>query len=171
MTQTRRTFLRTSVSAGAALFAEALGAREPKHAPLPADTPRPRQTEDVLFLQPTDPGYAAARQVYNAGILLRPDSIALCATEAGVQKALQRARTENWPVAVKSGGHSFEGFSLNDDGLVVSVSPMRDLELDPHSGLLTAGAGCRLRDVNSYLLPRGRFLPAGSCATVGLAGL
>ncbi len=48
---------------------------------------------------------------------------------------------------------------------------MRDLHLDAHNGLLTAGAGCRLRDVNSYLLPQGRFLPAGSCATVGLAGL
>jgi hypothetical protein len=169
MTHTRRTFLRTSVSAGAALFAEALGAREPKRAPLPPEPPR--QTQDVLFVNPTDPGYAAAREVYNAGILLRPNSIALCATEAGVQQALERARTEHWPVAVKSGGHSFEGFSLNDDGLVVNVSPMCDLHLDPHTGLLTAGAGCRLRDVNRYLLPQGRFLPAGSCATVGLAGL
>ncbi|MEP6673311.1 MAG: FAD-binding oxidoreductase [Chthoniobacter sp.] len=170
MTHTRRTFIRTSATAGAALFAEALGAREPKHAPPPPAEP-PRQTEDVIFLTPTDPAYAAARQAYNAGILLRPNSIALCATEAGVQKALQRARAEKWPVAVKSGGHSFEGFSLNDDGLVVGVSPMRDLHLDAHSGLLTAGAGCRLRDVNLFLLPQGRFLPAGSCATVGLAGL
>ena len=170
----RRTFLRTSASAGAALFAEALGAREPDRRPSaasPLETPSPRQTEDVLFLSPKDTGFAAARQPYNAGILLRPNLIAMCATEAGAQKALQRARDENWPVAVKSGGHSFEGFSLNDDGLVINVSPMRDLHLDTRSGLLTAGAGCRLRDVNQYLLPQGRFLPAGSCATVGLAGL
>jgi FAD/FMN-containing dehydrogenase len=173
MTQTRRKFLRTSVSAGAALFADALGAREPKDRASPAPPPAeaPRQAEDVIFLGPTDSRYAAARQVYNAGILLRPNSIALCATEAGVQKALQRARTEKWPVAVKSGGHSFEGFSLSDDGLVINVSPMCDLRLDAQTGLLTAGAGCRLRDVNRYLLPQGRFLPAGSCATVGLAGL
>lgn len=172
---TRRTFLRTTASAGAALFAKALGASAPNHrpsaAPLPAGALPPRQTEDVLFLAASDPGYAAARQPYNAGVLLRPNSIAMCATEAGVQKALQRARAEDWPVAVKSGGHSFEGFSLNDDGLVVNVSPMRDLHLDPHSGLLTAGAGCRLREVNQYLLPQGRFLPSGSCASVGLAGL
>ncbi|MEI9898019.1 MAG: FAD-dependent oxidoreductase [Chthoniobacter sp.] len=171
MTHTRRTFIRTSVSAGAALFAEVLGAREPKRGPAPSPPEPPRQTEDVILLRSTDPAYASARQVYNAGILLRPNSIALCATDTGVQTALQRAQTENWPVAVKSGGHSFEGFSLNDDGLVVSVSPMSDLHLDPHSGLLTAGAGCRLRDVNRYLLPQGRFLPSGSCATVGLAGL
>src|SRR5579862_9428111 len=143
---TRRAFLRTSMTAGAALFADVLGARESKHggstaAPEPEP---PRQTEDVIFLNSTDPGYAAARQAYNAGILLRPNSIALCATDAGVQKALERGRTENWPVAVKSGGHSFEGFSLNDDGLVINVSPMSGLRLDAHTGLLTAGAGCRL---------------------------
>ncbi len=107
MTHTRRTFIRTSVSAGAALFAEVLGARESKHGAAAPSAEPPRQTEEVVFLRPTDPAYAAARQVYNAGILLRPNSIALCATEAGVQKALQRAKTENWPVAVKSGGHSF----------------------------------------------------------------
>lgn len=174
MSQTRRTFIRTSVSAGAALFAEALGA-QPKQgasAPAPKSLPEPpSQKEDVIFFKQNDPGYAAARQVYNAGILLRPNIIASCATEAGVQKALERAHSENWPVAVKSGGHSFEGFSLNDDGLVVNVAPMHSLHLDPKSGLLTAGAGCRLREVNQYLLPQGRFLPAGSCATVGLAGL
>lgn len=174
MSQTRRGFIRTSVSAGAALFAEALGV-PPKHAAstaAPAASPTlPRQTEDVIFLKPTDAAYAAARQPYNAGILLRPNVIATCATETGVQKAMEHARSEKWPVAVKSGGHSFEGFSLNDDGLVVNVSPMGDLHLDPKSGLLTAGAGCRLRDVNQFLLPQGRFLPSGSCATVGLSGL
>ena len=45
------------------------------------------------------------------------------------------------------------------------------MRLDAATGLLTAGAGCRLRDVNRFLLAKGRFLPAGSCATVGLAGL
>lgn len=162
-------------AAGAALFAETLlGARESAHHASPSTptlAPAPRQTEDVIFLTSTDPRYAAARQTYNAGILLRPNSIALCATEAGVQQALQKAKAENWPVAIKSGGHSFEGFSLNDDGLVINVSPISDLHLDAKTGLLTAGAGCRLRDVNQYLLARGRFLPAGSCATVGLAGL
>ena len=88
-----------------------------------------------------------------------------------MQKALLRAKAENWPVAMKSGGHSFEGFSLNDDGLVINVSPLKELRLDAKTGLLTAGAGCRLREVNQFLLARGRFLPAGSCASVGLAGL
>jgi hypothetical protein len=97
--------------------------------------------------------------------------IARCTSEAGVLQAMQRAIADQVPIAVKSGGHSFEGFSLNDDGLVINVSAMRDLQLNEKTGFLTAGAGCRLADVNNYLLARGRFLPSGSCETVGLAGL
>jgi FAD/FMN-containing dehydrogenase len=171
MMQTRRSFLRTSGAASAALFAEALGAREPKTNATPAEPGPLRQKEDVIFLTPDHPGYGPARELYNGGIRTQPKHIAMCATEAGVQQALQRAATENWPVAVKSGGHSFEGFSLNDDGVVINVSPMSELRLDADTGLLTAGAGCRLRDVNRFLFSKGRFLPAGSCATVGLAGL
>ena len=163
---TRRTFLRTSAAAGAGLFTEVLGASPSETVPT-----LPQQKEDVIFLMPNDAAYAAAREVHNAGILTKPKRIAMCATENGVQQALQRAKSEGWPVAVKSGGHSFEGFSLNDDGLVINVSPCNELHLDSHTGLLTAGAGCRLRDVNRFLLAKGRFLPAGSCATVGLAGL
>ena len=48
---------------------------------------------------------------------------------------------------------------------------MRQMQLDSKTGILTAGAGCRLEEVNRFLLARGRFLPAGSCRTVGLAGL
>jgi FAD/FMN-containing dehydrogenase len=54
---------------------------------------------------------------------------------------------------------------------VINVSSLRDLALDAKTGFLTAGAGCRLAEVNRFLLARGRFLPAGSCETVGLAGL
>ena len=48
---------------------------------------------------------------------------------------------------------------------------MREMQLDLHTGILTAGAGCRLEELNQFLLAKGRFLPAGSCRTVGLAGL
>ena len=133
---------------------------------------RPTVTSDgVKFVTPDAPDYAATREVYNAGITTQPKIIACCISETGVQRAIERAKADNWPVAVKAGGHSFEGFCLNDDGLVVSVSPMREMQLDPKTGILTAGAGCRLEEVNKFLLAKGRFLPAGSCRTVGLAGL
>ena len=53
----------------------------------------------------------------------------------------------------------------------MNVSALRQMQLDSKTGILTAGAGCRLEEVNRFLLARGRFLPAGSCGTVGLAGL
>jgi len=170
---TRRSFLRTSLAATTAILADVsnIAAKERPAAPSISKSPSDAYVHGVKFVTPDAPDYAAAREVYNAGILTQPKIIASCASETGVQHALERAKAENWPVAVKAGGHSFEGFCLNDDGLVVSVSPMRELQLDPKTGVLTAGAGCRLEEVNQFLLPRGRFLPAGSCRTVGLAGL
>ncbi len=167
---TRRSFLRTSLAATTAILADvsSLAAK----ATSAASTSVPDgYVGGVKFVTPDAPDYAAVREVYNAGITTQPKIIACCLSEAGVQRAIERAKEENWPVAVKAGGHSFEGFCLNDDGLVVSVSPMREIQLDPKTGILTAGAGCRLEAVNQFLLAKGRFLPAGSCRTVGLAGL
>ena len=158
---TRRSFLQTSLAATSALLADALGAEK---AASPA-------ADGVAFLAPEDAGFAEARALYNGGIATQPKWIARCETEAGVRTAVRRALDKAWPVAVKAGGHSFEGLSLNDDGLVVEVSSMNDLRLEAKTGVLTAGAGCRLADVNRFLMARGRFLPAGSCETVGLAGL
>ena len=166
---TRRSFLRTSLAATTAILAD-VSSIAAKERPAYRNRP-PTVRRGVKFVTPDAPDYATVREVYNAGILTQPKVIACCTSETGVQQALERAKAENWPVAVKAGGHSFEGFCLNDDGLVVNVSPMREMQLDPKTGILTAGAGCRLEEVNKFLLAKGRFLPAGSCRTVGLAGL
>ena len=168
--QTRRSFLRTSLAATTAILAD-LSSLVANERPAISKSLSDQSIDGVKFLTPEAPDYATARKVYNAGILTQPKVIACCTSETGVQHALERAKAENWPVAVKAGGHSFEGFCLNEDGLVVNVSPLRQMQLDVKTGILTAGAGCRLEEVNRFLLARGRFLPAGSCGTVGLAGL
>jgi FAD/FMN-containing dehydrogenase len=168
--QTRRSFLRTSLAATTAILTDVssiIAKERLAISKLPSDP----FIDGVKFFTPDASGYAVAQRVYNAGILSQPKVIACCISEIGVQHALTRAKAENWPVAVKAGGHSFEGFCLNDDGLVVNVSPMREMRLDLKTGILIAGAGCRLEEVNQFLLTRGRFLPAGSCGTVGVAGL
>ncbi len=154
--QTRRSFLRTSLAATTAVLAD-VSSIVAKERPAVSNSPSEAYVGGVKFLTPDAPDYAAAREVYNAGILTQPKIIAFCVSETGVQHAVERAKAENWPVAVKAGGHSFEGFCLNDDGLVVSVSPMREMQLDPKTGILTAGAGCRLEEVNKFLLAKGRF--------------
>jgi FAD/FMN-containing dehydrogenase len=167
---TRRSFLRTFLAATTAILADLSGIAG-NETPIISKSPSDASVDGVKFLTPEAPEYATARKVYNAGILTQPKVIACCTSEAGVQQALERAKEENWPVAVKAGGHSFEGFCLNEDGLVVNVSALRQMQLDAKTGVLIAGAGCRLEEVNRFLLARGRFLPAGSCGTVGLAGL
>jgi FAD/FMN-containing dehydrogenase len=168
---TRRSFLRTSLAATTAILADlsSIIAKEtpvrlrtnPSGAPTISKSPADGYVDGVKFVTPEAADFATAREVYNAGILTQPKVIACCLSETGVQRSIERAKAENWPIAIKAGGHSFEGFCLNDDGLVVSVSPMREMQLDPKTGILTAGAGCRLEEVNRFLLPKGRFLPAG----------
>lgn len=125
---------------------------------------------DILLLARNDSRYAAFNAGFNKRIQHLPKYIAVCKTEAGVLHAIRKARTEGLPVAVKSGGHSFEGFSGNDGGLVINLSQMKainwlseeEVEIQP---------GCLLQEVQDGLFPRKKLLPAGSCGTVGIAGL
>ncbi|WP_367870993.1 FAD-binding oxidoreductase [Luteolibacter sp. Populi] len=125
----------------------------------------------LRYLQPADAGYEDARRPFNSCILLKPALIACCRTEADVVAAVRHAKDAGLPVAVKSGGHAFHGFSLNEGGLVVELSGMNNRLLEQGSYRFSAGPGLKLRDCYSWLLARGRLLPAGSCGGVGLAGL
>lgn len=129
------------------------------------------QEKSGLILAQGDPGFEAARQPFNSVIDLQPALIAPCRTEADVVTAVRLAADKGLPVAVKSGGHAFHGFNLNQGGLVVELSNLRSLQYDQSNQQLTAGPGLKLRDTYSGLSKYGRFLPAGSCGGVGLSGL
>ena len=161
----RRSFLHAlaTTSAGLALPAAAV---QRSSAPVPKTIAPP-----VRFLAPAHSGYDAARKVFNSTVLTRPPLIACCTTEAGVKQAVARASAEGLSISIKSGGHSFEGFCLSENGMTVELAGLKSLHLDNKTGLLAAGPGCQLGEVNRWLLARGRLLPSGSCATVGLAGL
>src|SRR3982750_1869015 len=157
--QTRRSFLRTSLGATTAILADVSSviAKERPAISKPASN---AFINGVNFVTPEAPDYVTAREVYNAGIVTQPRIIACCTSETGVQHALERAKAENWPVAIKAGGHSFEGFCLNDDGLVVSVSPMREMQL--RSQDRDFDCWCRLSIGRSEPVPPGeRTFPAG----------
>ncbi len=125
---------------------------------------------NVLFLRPGDKGYDDHTFLFNTTLVRRPALVAVCLDEEGVLQAVARARSEGLPVAVKSGGHSFEGFSLNDGGFVIDVSFMTSQELRP-DGQYAADPACRLMQAYEYLVPLKRLVPLGSCAMVGIAGL
>src|SRR5512145_652032 len=127
-------------------------------------------TDDVVFLTPADSEYSIHTDLFNKRFARHPKIIAVCFTELGVQSAIALAREKNLPVAVRSGGHSFEGFSLNDDGLSIDLTLMNSFKLQDNGRFVTEPA-CRLMEMYEYLIPLGRLIPAGSCGMVGIAGL
>lgn len=126
---------------------------------------------DVLYFHRSDAEYSFYRQPFNNRITLMPRVIAVCFTEQGVQEAVQLARAQSLPVAIKSGGHSLEGFSLNDDGMVIELSRLNGMRYDPASRRFITGPGSKLGTIYGYLAALRRLIPAGSCAGVGVAGL
>lgn len=126
--------------------------------------------DKVVYLRPGDREYGNHTFLFNKRIKRMPALVAVCYTEEGVRLAVERARKEGLPVAVKGGGHSFEGFSLNEGGFVIDVSPM-DAQRLASNGIYTAEPSCRLIQTYETIVPRGRLLPLGSCAMVGIAGL
>jgi FAD/FMN-containing dehydrogenase len=123
------------------------------------------------LVRPGDADYGTARLGFNPrydGV--HPAGIAYCAGPADVRSCLAFAARHGVPVVPRAGGHSYAGASTST-GLVVDVTPMRSVTVDAASGTATVGAGARLVDVYAVLAGHGRTIPAGSCPTVGLAGL
>jgi FAD/FMN-containing dehydrogenase len=83
------------------------------------------------LVQPADAGYDSARKVYNAMIDRRPRHIARCVDTADVIAALQFAREQNLLLAVRGGGHNGGGLGVCDDGLVIDLSGLRGVRVDP----------------------------------------
>ncbi|OLF04969.1 FAD-binding dehydrogenase [Actinophytocola xinjiangensis] len=120
---------------------------------------------------PGQPGYDAARRVYNPLFDgRRPAAVARCTRDEDVQACVEVAAGSRIPIAARSGGHSYAGYSNPDGALVVDLNPLSGVEVAP-DGTAVVGAGTRLIDVYAGLAAAGRALPAGSCPTVGVAGL
>lgn len=128
------------------------------------------ENEDVIFITPKDSLYGKFSLPYNKRIKTKPSLIAVCSSEKGVQQAITEAKRNHLPVAIKSGGHSFEGFSLNENGMVIELSLMTSMNLAADK-IFTAMPGCKLAQVYDYLLPQKRIIPVGSCGGVGISGL
>ena len=122
-------------------------------------------------VRPTDPGYEEHRQVWNGAIDRRPGVIARCAGVADVIAAVQFGREAEVPVAVRSGGHSFPGQSVCDDGLVIDLSMMRGIRVDPARRTVRAQAGVLLGELDRETQQFGMAVPAGIVTHTGMAGL
>jgi FAD/FMN-containing dehydrogenase len=130
---------------------------------------RERFAGDVLV--PGDPGYDEARSVWNGDIDRHPAVIARCSTAEQVAAAVEFARQEGLEIAVRGGGHSFAGFSVCDDGLMINLSEMRDVTVDPDARRVRCGGGATWADVDAATQSHGLAVPGGIVSHTGIAGL
>src|SRR3954463_1219249 len=92
---------------------------------------------------PEDSGYEDARKVYNGMIDRHPALIAGCATPEEVAAVIGFARDRDLRVAIRGGGHNGAGLGTVDGGVVIDLSPMRTVEVDPENRTVRAAGGCR----------------------------
>ena len=123
------------------------------------------------IVQAGDADYDQHRRIWNGSIDRYPALVARCADAADVGRAIRFAREAGLDLTVRSGGHSFPGHSVSDDGLVVDLSLMKRIQLDPENRVVRVQAGVRLGELDQTTQPFGLAVPAGIVTTTGLAGL
>lgn len=181
MTINRRSFL---VLAGVGAAATACTTDTP--APVPTTTTAPPRLSEVAprsidypalaarlsgpLVTPDSGDYAVARRSYNPLFDgRRPAAVAMCRRTEDVQACVTAAADSGTPIAARSGGHSYAGYSTPDGALVVDLAGLSGVIVTDDNAVVAAGT--RLIDVYAQLAAAGRCLPAGSCPSVGIAGL
>jgi len=120
---------------------------------------------------PDDPGYDEARRVWNADVDRRPEVIAYCATAEDVARAVSFARDASLEISVRGGAHSMSGMSVGDAGIVIDLSRMNRVEVDPDARRATVEGGALLRDVDAATQIHGLAVPAGEIGHTGIGGI
>src|SRR5438034_9788127 len=122
-------------------------------------------------LQSGDPGYDEARAIWNGLIDRRPALIVQCSGAADVVDAVNFAREQNLLVSIKGGGHNVAGNAVNDGGLVIDLSQMRGVHVDPSTQTVRAQGGATWGDTDREAQLFGLAVPGGVVSTTGIAGL
>jgi FAD/FMN-containing dehydrogenase len=123
------------------------------------------------LIEPTDARYDEARKVYNAMISRKPRLIALCADVADVIAAIHFAKENNLLVSVRGGGHNAGGLGICDDGLVIDLSRIKYVHVDPAARTVRVGGGSTWGDVDHATHAFGLAVPSGIISTTGVGGL
>ena len=120
---------------------------------------------------PSDSDYDEARAVYNAMHDRKPRAVIQCVDAADVMAAVRAARDGSLDLAIRGGGHSVPGFGTVDGGLVIDLSPMKSVWVDPVKKIARVGGGATLGDVDHATYPFGLAAPGGIISTTGVGGL
>ncbi len=123
------------------------------------------------LIQPGDANYNEARKLYNAMIDKRPALIARCVDAADVMTSVNYAREKGIPLAIRGGGHNGPGLGSCNDGLVIDLSRLRGVRVDPVAGTAQVAGGCVWGDVDHATHPFGMAAASGIISTTGVGGL
>jgi len=130
-----------------------------------------RQAFRGELMQSGHPGYEAARRVWNGNIDRRPALIARCTGVADVQRAVEFAHRHGVRVSVRGGGHSAPGYGTNDGGVVIDMSPMKGIRVDPQRRTVRAEGGVLWRELDRETQVFGLATTGGTVSNTGIAGL
>jgi FAD/FMN-containing dehydrogenase len=132
---------------------------------------RLRTQFDGRILTPETDGYDDVRQVHNGLIDKRPSLIARCVSPADVAIAVQAARESGLEISVRGGGHNVAGKAVTDGGLMIDLSLMKDVRVDPTQRTVTASGGVLWGELNDAAHDAGLALTGGLISTTGIGGL
>jgi len=116
-------------------------------------------------------GYDEARKVYNGMIDRRPRVVVQCVDAGDVMASVDFARENGLDLSVRGGSHSVPGFGTNDDGVVIDLSAMKGIRVDPLTQMVRAEGGCTWGDFNHATYAFGLATTGGIVSTTGIAGL
>ena len=122
------------------------------------------------MILPGDPEYDRARAVWNARADRRPRAIVRCAGVSDVIAAVNHARETGMPLSIRSGGHHVGGFAICNGGIVIDLSAMRDVRVDPRVRRARVGPGARVRDLDHEAQTFGLMTTGAPVSTVGIGG-
>ncbi len=179
----RNEFIKLSLLSSAAVYFNSCGVgnnkpsqnQEAKKDSLIKDSLPPKPVEKIInpdfkLYKKGDAEYELLRKGFNKRINKYPEAIALCKTTEEAAQAVVYGIQNKLAISIKSGGHSFEGFSCNNDGLVIDLSSMNKVTWENENTVIIE-PGCILSQLYDIILPKNKILPAGSCGNVGIGGL
>jgi FAD/FMN-containing dehydrogenase len=129
-----------------------------------------RESISGEVVAPFDSGYAEACKVWNGAHDRRPALVVRCADARDVASAVGFARSNDLPIAVRGGGHSVAGFSTCDNGIVIDLSQMNEVRVDPATRRATVGGGAVWADVDTETQEHGLATTGGLVSSTGVAG-
>jgi len=118
-----------------------------------------------------DSDYEGCRKIWNGMIDRRPAVIARCVTSKDVRTAVKLARAERLPISIRGGGHGVAGNAVCDGGVMIDLSAMKDIRVDPQAGLVVAGPGVLWGEFDRATQAHGLATTGGQVSHTGIAGL